>query len=109
MTTRTLSREIRLASRPTGMPTADNFIVAETTLPPLPAQQVLVRNRFISVDPNMRGRMNEGESYVPAFAIGRALEGGPIGGAVAKRKESGKEFAAWESVARGADFPRSGR
>jgi NADPH-dependent curcumin reductase CurA len=53
--------------------------LAETTLPPLRAQEVLVRNLFMSVDPYMRGRMNEGPSYVPAFALGQALEGGAIG------------------------------
>ena len=79
MTKLTTSREIRLASRPKGIPTAANFILAETTLPPLQAQQVLVRNLFMSVDPYMRGRMNERKSYVPPFEIGQALEGGAIG------------------------------
>jgi NADPH-dependent curcumin reductase CurA len=79
MTTPATSREIRLASRPKGIPTAANFSLAESTLPRLQARQVLVRNMFLSVDPYMRGRMNEGESYVPPFAIGQALEGGAIG------------------------------
>ena len=88
MTTRNLSREIRLASRPTGMPTADNFIVAETTLPPLQAEQVLVENIFMSVDPYMRGRMNEGKSYVPPFALGQALEGGAVGEVIESRADA---------------------
>ncbi len=79
MTKPTTSREIRLASRPKGIPTAANFTLAETTLPPLHAGQVLVRNLFMSVDPYMRGRMKEGKSYVPCFEIGQALEGGAIG------------------------------
>ena len=79
MTKLTTSREIRLASRPKGLPTTENFTLAETRLPPLQAQQVLVRNLFMSVDPYMRGRMNEGKSYVPPFAIGQALEGSAIG------------------------------
>ena len=79
MTKLTTSQEIRLASRPKGLPTVANFTLAESTLPPLQAQQVLVRNLFMSVDPYMRGRMNEGKSYVPPFAIGQALEGGAIG------------------------------
>ena len=73
------SREIRLASRPHGLPTAANFTMATTTLPPLQAQQVLVRNLFMSVDPYMRGRMNEGKSYVPPFALDQPLEGGAVG------------------------------
>ncbi len=79
MTTLTTSREIRLASRPMGLPTAAHFTLAETTLPPLQDGQVLVRNLFMSVDPYMRGRMNEAQSYVPPFAIGQALEGGAVG------------------------------
>lgn len=75
----TTSREIRLASRPIGIPTAHNFTLAETTLEPLRDNQVLVRNLFMSVDPYMRGRMTERLSYVPAFEIGKVLEGGAVG------------------------------
>ncbi len=79
------SREVRLASRPTGIPTAANFTVAETTLTPLQDQQVFVRNLFMSVDPYMRGRMNERQSYVPPFEIGKVLEGGAVGEVIASR------------------------
>ena len=51
-----ISREIRLASRPNGIPTAANFALAQTEPGPLQDQQVLVRNLFMSVDPYMRGR-----------------------------------------------------
>ena len=73
------NREIRLVSRPSGMPTAANFSQAQIELPPLPDQQVLVRNHFMSVDPYMRGRMNEGKSYVTPFELGKVLEGGAVG------------------------------
>ena len=86
----TTSREVRLASRPKGIPTASNFTLAETTLPTLQAQQVLVRNLFMSVDPYMRGRMNEGKSYVPPFQIGQALEGGSVGEVVESRADEFK-------------------
>ena len=49
--TRTVSREIRLASRPKGLPTPDNFALVQTELEPLDDQHVLVRNQFMSVDP----------------------------------------------------------
>ena len=88
--TNTNSREVRLASRPKGIPTAANFILAESTLPPLQDQQVLVRNMFMSVDPYMRGRMNEGKSYVPPFAIGQVLEGGALGEVVESRASAFK-------------------
>jgi NADPH-dependent curcumin reductase CurA len=74
-----LSREIRLSSRPKGVPTADNFVLAQTELKSLKDQQVLVRNLFMSVDPYMRGRMNAGESYVPPFEVGKPLDGGAVG------------------------------
>jgi hypothetical protein len=73
------AREIRLAARPKGRPTRDVFEHATVPLPPLAEGQVLVRNRFMSVDPYMRGRMNDAKSYVPPFQLGRALDGGAIG------------------------------
>jgi len=73
------SREIRLASRPQGIPTAANFVLAETRLEPPRDQNVLVRNLFMSVDPYMRGRMNDGKSYVPPFELGKPLDGGAVG------------------------------
>jgi NADPH-dependent curcumin reductase CurA len=90
MTKPKTSREIRLASRPKGMPTAANFTLAEITLPPVEAGQILVRNLFMSVDPYMRGRMNEGKSYVPCFEIGQVLEGGAIGEVVESRADAFK-------------------
>jgi NADPH-dependent curcumin reductase CurA len=80
-----ISREIRLASRPDGLPTAANFTLAQTELKPLQDQQVLVRNLFMSVDPYMRGRMNEGKSYVPPFETGKPLDGGAVGEVVESR------------------------
>ena len=79
------SREIRLASRPKGIPTAENFNLAQTELEPLPEQQVLVRNLFLSVDPYMRGRMNDRKSYIPPFELGKALEGGAVGEVIESR------------------------
>jgi len=71
--------EIRLAARPKGWPTLDTFAHAAVELPPVADGQVLVRNLFMSVDPYMRGRMNDVKSYVPPFQIGQPLEGGAIG------------------------------
>jgi len=89
------SREIRLISRPNGIPTAANFSLAQVELEPLPDRQVLVRNLFMSVDPYMRGRMNEGKSYVPPFALGKPLEGGAVGEVVESRA---KEFKPGDAV-----------
>lgn len=89
------SREIRLASRPVGVPTADNFTLAETKLEPLEDEQVLVRNLFMSVDPYMRGRMNDQKSYVPSFEIGKVMDGGAVGEVIESRS---KEFEVGEVV-----------
>jgi NADPH-dependent curcumin reductase CurA len=88
--TNIISREIRLASRPNGMPTAENFTLARTELAPLPDRQVLVRNLFMSVDPYMRGRMNGGKSYVPPFELGKPLEGGAVGEVIESRAQEFK-------------------
>jgi NADPH-dependent curcumin reductase CurA len=79
------AREIRLASRPNGWPTLENFQTASVDLPAIGDGQVRVRNLFMSVDPYMRGRMNDAKSYVPPFPLGVALEGGAIGEVVESR------------------------
>src|ERR1035438_10750900 len=83
----TKSLEVRLASRPQGEPTLDNFSFATVDLPDPEPGEVLVRNVCISVDPYMRGRMNEGKSYVPPFQIGQPLEGGAVGRVIASQDE----------------------
>jgi NADPH-dependent curcumin reductase CurA len=86
----TSTREIRLASRPTGRPVPENFRLAESPLPELLDGQVLVRNHYISVDPYMRGRMNDVKSYSAPFALGAALDGGAVGEVIASRAEGRK-------------------
>jgi NADPH-dependent curcumin reductase CurA len=81
------SREIRLKSRPVGLPTADNFELASVTLPAPGAGEVQVKNLWMTVDPYMRGRMMDRESYVPPFQIGEALQGGAVGEVVASNAE----------------------
>jgi NADPH-dependent curcumin reductase CurA len=82
-----VSREIRLVSRPHGIPTVENFTLVETGLAPLQDQQVLVRNLYMSVDPYMRGRMNDSKSYVPPFELGKPLDGGAVGEVIESRTE----------------------
>jgi NADPH-dependent curcumin reductase CurA len=77
--TETLSREIRLKNRPVGMPTENDFELAEVLIPEIREGQILVRNAYMSVDPYMRGRMGERESYIAPFEIGKPLEGGAVG------------------------------
>jgi len=79
MTAQHSSREIRLAARPRGLPTPENFTLARTVLPPLADEHVLVRNLYLSVDPYMRGRMNDVKSYAPGFELGQPLSGRAVG------------------------------
>jgi NADPH-dependent curcumin reductase CurA len=64
-------------------------------LEPLRDHEVLVRNLFMSVDPYMRGRMNEGKSYVPPFELGKALDGSAVGEVIESRV---KEFKPGDAV-----------
>jgi NADPH-dependent curcumin reductase CurA len=82
------SREIRLAARPRGEPRLDDFEPATVELPDEPGDgEVLVRNLLMSVDPYMRGRMDDRPSYVPPFRVGEPLGGGAVGEVVASSVE----------------------
>ena len=100
------SREIRLVSRPTGIPTAANFTLAQVELAPLQDHQVLVRNLYMSVDPYMRGRMNEGTSYVPPFDLGKPLDGGAVGEVIESRA---REFKPGDAVTSNLGWREYGR
>lgn len=73
------STQIQLVSRPSGWPTHDDFRVATVELAPLQPGEVRVAKAFISVDPYMRGRMNNVRSYVAPYALGEQITGGAIG------------------------------
>jgi len=87
----TKAREIRLKSRPVGMPEPTNFEVATVDLPDPRDGEVLVRNTWMSVDPYMRGRMYDRPSYVPPFQLGEALQGGAIGQVVKSKDKNFKQ------------------
>ncbi len=90
--------QIVLANRPHGTPTKDNFRSEKVTLPALQPDQVLLEPQFFSVDPYMRGRMNDAKSYTPPFKIDAPLEGG----VVAKVLESTSDSLAPGDVVLGA-------
>ncbi len=78
------NKQFVLHSRPTGMPTDDNFKLNEIDITPLEDGQVLLRMLYISVDPYLRSRMNDRKSYIEPFAVGQPI----ISGGVAQVKES---------------------
>lgn len=80
-----LNKQWHLVSRPTGEPTPDNFKLVEAEVPELQDGQVLVRNHFMSLDPYMRGRMNDGKSYAQPQPLNAVMQGGTVGEVVASK------------------------
>jgi len=80
-----INRRIVLASRPSGWVTADNFRLESQPLPALVEGQLRVRNLWLSLDPYMRGRMNEGRSYAAAQPLNETMIGGTAGEVVESR------------------------
>jgi NADPH:quinone reductase len=73
------NRQFRLAARPTGLPTESDFTLTETSVPAPAPGQVLVRSRYLSVDPYMRGRMSEAKSYAAPMQVGDVVMGAGVG------------------------------
>jgi NADPH-dependent curcumin reductase CurA len=85
-----VNRQILLASRPDGEPTAANFRLVESPVPELAEGQVLVRNHYLSLDPYMRGRMNDAKSYAQPQALDTVMGGGTAGEVVASKNPAFK-------------------
>jgi len=84
------SKQIIFASRPKGMPVKDNFVFEEYELPQINEGELLLQSMFISVDPYMRGRMNEAKSYVPPFELGKPFMGGLVAKVIESRSANFK-------------------
>lgn len=82
-----VSTQVQLVARPVGWPTPDDFRTVEVTYGDLEPGQVRVLNEFVSVDPYMRGRMNDVKSYAPPYALGETMTGGAIGRVVESADE----------------------
>jgi NADPH-dependent curcumin reductase len=94
----TMNQQVLLASRPTGEPTVENFRLVETPVPAADALtdgQVLVRHHYLSLDPYMRGRMNDGKSYAQPQPLDAVMIGGTVGEVVASQHP---KFAVGDSV-----------
>lgn len=71
--------QVRLASRPVGKPTRENFTIESAPVPYPREGQVLIRTRYLSLDPYMRGRMSDAPSYAPPVEVGGLMVGGTVG------------------------------
>jgi len=78
--------QVRLASRPQGWVRPENFDISTAEMPSPAEGELLIRNIYLSLDPYMRPRMNDQESYVPPFVVGEVLEGGVVGEVIASRR-----------------------
>jgi hypothetical protein len=100
-----MARAWHLASRPEGAPEHRNFELRDFDLPKLEDGMVHVRNLWLSVDPYMRGRMNESKSYIPPFQFDQPMDGGAVGEVVESRAEGFapgdlvQHFAGWRDEA----------
>lgn len=110
----TISTQIQLARRPNGRPVADDFLTVGVPLPVLSDGEVRVRNEYISVDPYMRGRMDDRPSYVEPFRLHETMTGAAVGRVT---DSASSAFApgdlvlhryGWRDIAQGAaeDFTR---
>ena len=82
------NRQVRLSSRPAGEASEDNFTIISTQIPPLADGQVLVKHSYLSLDPYMRGRMNDVKSYAPPQPLNEVMIGGTTGEVVESRHPS---------------------
>ncbi|TMH00478.1 MAG: NADP-dependent oxidoreductase [Betaproteobacteria bacterium] len=82
------NKQIHLVSRPHGEPTVDNFKLVEAPVPELKDGQVLVRNHYLSLDPYMRGRMNDAKSYALPQPLNEVMGGGTVGEVVASKSDA---------------------
>ncbi|RKT18104.1 hypothetical protein BX285_2520 [Streptomyces sp. 1114.5] len=92
------AREWHLAARPQGWPVPTDFALVEAPVRTPGPGEILVRNAYLSVDPYMRGRMNDVPSYVPPFQLGKPMDGGAVGYVVASEAEG---FAPGDAVLHG--------
>jgi NADPH-dependent curcumin reductase CurA len=75
----TISHEWHLTRRPHGVPVDEDFTLVDVELPAPTDGEIVVHNTFMSVDPYMRGRMNDAKSYVPAFQLDQTMDGEAVG------------------------------
>jgi NADPH-dependent curcumin reductase CurA len=90
-----INKQVTLAARPAGMPKESDFKLVETPVPQPAPGEILVRVLYASVDPYMRGRMNDVKSYAPPVQIGEVMGGGAVGKVIASQSP---QFAAGDFV-----------
>ena len=104
-----MNRQILLASRPEGKVSPSHFKTVETPLGELKAEEIRVKNRFLSLDPYMRGRLNDTRSYAKPQALGEPMVGGTVGEVVESRSAKFKPgdwvtgMGGWQAFSAGTE------
>ncbi len=102
-----LNKQVLLAARPKGAPRESDFRIIETELREPEEGELLVKNLFLSLDPYMRGRMNEGKSYAAPAELDHVMIGGTVAEVVASRHPKFRVgdvvvgMLGWQAYARG--------
>lgn len=100
-----INRRIALKSRPQGFPTKDNFLLETASIPEIKDGEVLLRTVYLSLDPYMRGRMNDAPSYAPPLAIGETVVGGTVSKVISSKRSGYSEgdwvlaYSGWQDYA----------
>jgi NADPH-dependent curcumin reductase len=102
----TMNKQWLLASRPTGWPTEANFRLVETAIPTADDGEIVVRNHFMSLDPYMRGRMDDGKSYAQPQPLDQVMQGGSVGEVIESRSP---KFAVGDKVRGGLGWQQYGK
>jgi len=96
-----MNKQLLLAKRPVGMPTEDTWTLESKDVPEIGEGELLIKNHYISLDPAMRGWMNDAKSYIPPVGIGEVMRAGSIGEVVASNNgkfEIGDTVSGWGGV-----------
>ena len=98
-----MNKRILLASRPSGKPNADNFTIEDAPIPSISDGQILLKTKYLSLDPYMRGRMNAGESYAARVELGDVMVGGTVSEVIESKNGAFSKgdlvssFSGWQS------------
>mgnify|MGYP000506392347 FL=1 len=83
-----MNKSIILNSRPDGLPTKENFLLKTEGIPKIVEGEILLKTLYVSVDPYIRGRMNDVKSYIPPFEVGKPMQSGAVAEVVESKNKS---------------------
>ena len=94
-----INTQIKLALRPEGLPKAETWNIEKNSIPDLKEGEILIENHYLSLDPAMRGWINQVRSYIPPVEIGEVMRGGTVGEVINSKNPKfplGTFLSGWE-------------